>query len=310
MVKKWFAYLGCLVILVVYSSFGQGNSQISVASETIYQTSCPDPKVFVRTIESPTVEELTANDGEVDVVQDTDLRFDCDIRDWLEEVARYVTRESTSDLDVAVSWTTWLQETIGHSCLTPKDEHGQTVLNPVYLLKNRKMHCGQTARLVVDGLSTLEIPARVFQMKGHVSSEFYVDGRWILAEADILSHGQFLKNRLGDFVGIDEVKLDPSILRSVEPYLEENCWNLLSPDKAMKLMKAHNLSIGVDVGEGDSSVWIETFGQAIYGDSLRGSWITPYVIKKTATPEQESDSQYFGWNYYEFCSRENAGCTN
>jgi hypothetical protein len=172
------------------------------------------------------------------------------------------------------------------------------------------MHCGQTARLVVDGLSAIGIPARVLQMKGHVSSEFFAEGRWILAEADILNNGQFLKDELGELVGIEEVMDDPSILNSVDPYLEPNCWTLLPPPKAQELMERYRLVSGSDVGKGSRSVWASTFEKIEYGDEMRGTLQSPFVIKKTASPEETNDHHYFGWNHYEFCERSDPDCTN
>jgi len=216
---------------------------------------------------------------------------------------RYVTQGASSDLEKGVAWTTFLQNTIVHSCWPPIDEYGQAIRHPVALLQDRRMMCGSLARLVVDGLRTLSIPSRVLQMKGHVSSEFFADGRWILAEADILDGGQFLRDGNDQIVGVDAVLDDPSILNSVTPYMKHSCQSLLRLGDPEALEISPRRIKSPEAKERDAETWRSVFGSINSGDFKRGEFTTPYVIKKTATREQESSSRFFGWNYYEFCER-------
>lgn len=278
-------------------------------SPVILQT-CP----YISSIAShktlPSVNHITADDGRQLVSSLSSLSYECDTRGWLSEVVREVTLGATSDLESGMRWTTFIQNTIAHSCMPPIDEQAQAVYHPIALLEDRRMHCGQTARLVVDGLTTLGIPARVLQMKGHVSAEFFANGRWIFAESDILSGGEFLLSGEGEAVGIDEALINDAVLDSVNPYKEVGCQTLLSPEQVLSLYETYGLKVGIGVGEGNADVWKSIFDIAEYGDSVRGSLTTPFVIKKTPSLEQERTSHYFGWNYYEFCERSDPNCTN
>lgn len=95
--------------------------------------------------------------------------------------------------------------------MPPLDEKQQSVCHPVALLQDRRMHCGQTARLVVDVLQRLGIPLRVVQLKNHATSEFKANGKWILVDAGLLNCGEFLTKDKG-LAGLDEVKQNPRVL--------------------------------------------------------------------------------------------------
>lgn len=271
---------------------------------------CPSPKDIASHESLPSVNHITANGGRQRVFLPFELSFDCDIREWLTIVVSLITSDTLGDLQKAMRWTAQIQNTIVRSCLPPIDEWGQGVYHPIALLKDRRMHCGQTARVIVDGLTTLGIPARVLQMKGHVSAEFFADGRWILAEADILSRGEFLLDREGNVVGVDEVLVDADIVDTTHPYRELSCWNLISAQEREYLKLMYGLREGIDVGESNLDTFKSIFLETPYWDPIRGSLTTPFVIKKTASLEQEQSSPYFGWNYYEFCERSDRNCTN
>jgi hypothetical protein len=261
---------------------------------------CPDPRAVASVVSLPSTEQIVAERGAQIVLPLSALVYNCDAAEWLKAVVTFVTRNDTSGLEKGMTWTTWIQNTIIHSCLPPIDEQLQAIYHPVYLLQDRRMHCGQNNRLVVDGLIAIGIPARLLQMHGHVGAEFFADGRWIFAETDILNRGQFLRDNKGQVVGIDEVTKDNSILRSVTPYQETSCSFLLDPKQRANI---------IDFAENFRN-WTSVFDGVTYGDSSRGSLSTPFVIKKTATAEQLAASHYYGWNYYEFCDRTDPECSN
>ncbi|MBM4075313.1 MAG: transglutaminase domain-containing protein [Planctomycetes bacterium] len=277
------------------------------SQQLLTELPCPQPSVIASYESLPSVNHITANAGRQRVFLQPELSFDCNTREWLTTVASLVVSDKVGNLQKAMRWTAYIQDTIAHSCLPPIDEQAQAVYHPVALLKDRRMHCGQTARLVVDGLTTLGIPARVLQMNGHVSAEFFAEGRWRLAEANILSRREFLLDREGNVVGVDEALVDVAVLDTVNPYSETSCWNLLT-DTERQFLKNQNPSS--DFGTGSFNDWMSTFESQTYGDPIRGSLTTPFVIKKTASLEEERSSHYFGWNYYEFCERSDPSCTN
>src|SRR5687768_5107864 len=54
--------------------------------------------------------------------------------------------------DPVEAWVTYLQERIVHPANPPIHDNGLAIFDPLWILENRIAHCGQTNRLVVDGL--------------------------------------------------------------------------------------------------------------------------------------------------------------
>jgi hypothetical protein len=246
------------------------------------------------------------------IVNVHDLKWDCDTTQFLRNLFSEVTKKGSSDIEKGMIWTSYLQDTISHTCSPPEDDEGWALYHPIALLENRLLHCSQVARLVVDGFIAAQIPARVLQMRGHQSAEFFADGRWILAEADILGRGQFLRNAAGEPVGIDEVKKDPSILDSVLPY--EKVFPFCRGEFSANLEpKIETPWFSTFDGQKQFSVneaihlWRSVFDSVAYPEY--SALETPYVIKKTASSEQ-LNHQTFGWNHWVYCSRSDPDCTN
>jgi len=246
------------------------------------------------------------------IINVRDLKWDCDTTQFLRSLFSEVTKKGNSDLEKGMIWVSYLQDTISHTCSPPQDSEGWALYHPIALLESRLLHCSQVARLVVDGFIAAKIPARVLQMRGHQSAEFFADGRWIFAEADILRGGQFLRNAAGEPVGIDEVKKEPSILDSVLPYKEifPPCQGEFSADAGPKIetpwfstfngQKQFAVKDAIDL-------WRSVFDSVSYPEY--SALKTPYVIKKTASAEQ-LHHQTFGWNHWDYCSRSDPDCTN
>lgn len=231
------------------------------------------------------------------------LDYACDAQAFLRTLVGEITRTARTDLERAMQWVTYVQTTIWSSLHPPLDADGIAVYHPIWLLEHQGMHCGQNARLVVDGLTAVGIPARVLQMHGHVSAEFFADGKWRFAEADILSNGEFVLDDEGTPASVDEILERPELLASVHPYSE--------------------LTEDVDPLR---PIFHSVFERVTYPQS---PLTTPYVIRKTAptgppnrltllrwlhrTLEHESallTRHSYGWNHYEFCSRSDRACTN
>jgi hypothetical protein len=161
---------------------------------------------------------------------------------------------------------------------------GQQMYNPIRLLMDGISQCGQTARLVVDGLNAIGIPARVLQLKGHVSAEFFAGNRWVFAEADILGERENMRNANGNLVSIEDIQENKNLLKAVVPMPTQgpNCQHILERDWRI---------------EADSD-WVEAFEPITYPQS---SLTTPYVIRKTSKNPQ--NSIYFGWDSYQFEAR-------
>jgi hypothetical protein len=229
------------------------------------------------------------------------LEYACEPQAHLAALFQHVTDGAASDLERGVRWVGYIQS-LNVSASASLDADGTAIFHPLWLLEHRVMDCGQTARLVVDGFIAAGIPARVLQMRNHVSAEFHAGGKWRFAEADVLTGGEFITDEYGEHASMDEIITDPDLLTGVRPYLE---------------------STG-DVASGREQ-FRRVFEATVYPQSPLA---TPYVIKKSAPLERPGQwnaigwedgstaeaarltRHYHGWNHYVFCRRSDAACTN
>jgi hypothetical protein len=128
-----------------------------------------------------------------------------------------------------------------------------------------------------------------------------------------------LRNAAGEPVGIDELEKDPSILDSVLPYNEvfPFCEGKFSADAEPKIEtpwfstfnRPEEFAFPGAILPAKEAIqrWKSVFEPIVYPEY--SSLEAPYVIKKTASPEQLSH-QTFGWNHWVYCSRSDASCTN
>jgi hypothetical protein len=310
------ALLYALIIVVgLFVVFFAHFSPVVLASlsdrEASFQSvkECPDIAQLANRASTP---EIMANNpalyGKI-VLNTKDLKWRCDTTQFLKNLFSEVTKKGNSSLEKGMIWISYLQRTIAHACDPPYDDEGWVLYHPIALIENRLIHCSQVARLVVDGFIAAKIPARVLQMRGHQSAEFFADGRWILAEADILSGGQFLRNAAGEPVGIDEAKKDPSILDSVLPYNEvfPVCECKFCATAEPRIETPWFSTASILPSKEAIRVWHSVFDAVVYPEY--SNLETPYVIKKTASP-QELNHQTFGWNHWAYCSRSDPDCTN
>jgi hypothetical protein len=231
------------------------------------------------------------------------LQYDCDTESRLADLFTAVTRTETNTLGRAMLWVRYVQTTIASSMFPSIDADGTAIYHPLFLLEHSEMDCSQKARLLVDGFQAVGIPARVLQMRGHVSAEFYADGKWRLAEADLLSDGQFVADPSGRPASVDEILANPLLLANVQP----------NSDPASDVYALRQRLL-----------WV--FEAVVYPQS---TLTTPYVIKKDASrltvprvnvllwlnkqfiEEAALETRHhYGWNEYVFCHRSDANCSN
>jgi hypothetical protein len=177
-----------------------------------------------------------------------------------------VTKGASSDLDKAKVWVRYLQDRIAHPRHAPLLDSGQAIYDPLWILENRIAHCGQTNRLLVDGLSAAGFKARVVQLKAHVAAEAWIDGEWRYFDADWLSLGQFVQRKNGTIPSALDIFNDRTLLHG------------LQPDAEFKMYP-------VDVFAPEQEPYTEMFT------------VKPYYYVKTATGAEEKNV-YYGWNYY------------
>ena len=193
-----------------------------------------------------------------------------DRRELLYSVVSAVTKNSVNDLESAKKWTVFLQDKLVHPEKPPLLSNGQAIYDPIWILKNKFAHCGQTSRLIVDGLETLGIGGRVVQLKDHVIAEVFIDGEPIALDADLLDGGRFYQKSDGSIPSAQEIFENPSFLNILRHnvYTEYNIFGGAEKDEDYYWFKLK-----------------EHFS------------VEPYYYVKTAS-QSNLDNEYYGWNHY------------
>lgn len=180
--------------------------------------------------------------------------------------SRLTAGQPTDQLRVE-AWVRYVQDRIAHPKWAPLLENGQAIYDPYWILKNQLGQCGQTNRLVVDGLAAAGFKARVVQLKSHVAAEVWLDGAWRYLDADWLNLGQFVRHEDGSLASAKEIHENRKLLNGLLPGLEFRLYP-------------------VDVLHPGFEPYDEMFS------------VRPYYLVKTATAAQEKN-EYYGWNYYQ-----------
>lgn len=187
-------------------------------------------------------------------------------------VERVAPGETTSERVEA--WVRYLQDHIAHPAYPPMHPGGAMVTDPLWIVSNGLGQCGQTNRVVVDGLQAIGVPARLVQLSEHVAAEAYYDGQWHFLDADWLNLGQFVRKPDGTIPSVVEIYADPGLLASVKAGRE---WEFYPADVTHE----------------------ETYKpyRQMFTHVTHSGHTTPYYYVKTATPEQEHNP-LFGWDHY------------
>lgn len=217
-----------------------------------------------------TVDDIDPRDYFSQIVVSVDeVKFN-DQRIILTEVVRSVTGSASSDLERAMLWTKFLQDKIVHPKRAPLLENGQAIYSPIWILREKFAHCGQTNRLILDGLETIGIEGRMVQLTNHVIAEVLIDGKYIALDADMLDSGNFFSDGYGGISSALEIHLNPSLLEH------------LNNDVNLEYQKFGDIPR-------EQSYWVNT---------LRDYFSKPpYYYYKTAT-EGQLKNEYYGWNFY------------
>lgn len=154
------------------------------------------------------------------------------------------------------------------------------VLDPIWVLENRLGKCGQTNRVLLDGLETLGIKGRLVQLVAHIAAEVWLDGQWRFLDADWLDDGEVVRRPDGRIPSAREISSNPHWLDSLHPASE---WS----------------AYGVDLGYSPETFTdpVKRYKEMFVRTEVSGL-TTPYYYVKTATAEQRQDV-FFGWMNYE-----------
>ena len=216
------------------------------------------------------------------IVSDEELKPALDRRAFLQDLVTRVAAGATTDQERVERWTEWLQNHMAHSVKPPLDTEGQAVYDPIWLLRNRVAHCGQTNRVLVDGLDAIGYKTRLVQFVGHVGAEVNFGDGWHYIDADIFDFGTFVRKQDGSLASGAEITANPDLIDTINPLEEARLYPPVGrPHPPLDLAAARALIK-------------EQFTTRVSHD---GTHVTPYVWVKTATRDQETN-KYFGWNYY------------
>jgi hypothetical protein len=207
------------------------------------------------------------------IISAKELTINCDTDKFLIQLFTKVTAGANNDLDKVKKWVTFLQKRFYHACYVPIDEGGEAVFHPIWLLEHRGIHCGQAARVAVDGLVLNGIQARTVQINGHVIAEAFIDGKYRLIDPDVLNVGEFITNKNGELASVEDVVNNRTLVSSVVVLEKMNHYPKC-----------------------DYEIPTRDYTHFFLPITYKG-WTTPFVYIKTASKEEQKNI-YYGWNIY------------
>jgi len=189
----------------------------------------------------------------------------------LKAIVERVTENSNDSLQAAKMWTEFLQDKLVHPKKPPILNNKQAIYDPIWLLDNKLSHCGQTNRLILDGLKTIGIEGRLVQLTNHVIAEVFIDGKPIALDADLLDGGRFFYKSNGEIASAQEIYESPEILNVLKSqvYTEYDVFS----DKLLT-----------------KNYW--------WNYLREGFAEKPFYYVKTAEGDK-LENVYYGWNYYQ-----------
>lgn len=148
------------------------------------------------------------------------------------------------------------------------------MLDPIWILEHRLGQCGQTNRVLVDGLLAIGMRARAVQLAAHVAAEAWYDGQWHYLDADWLNLGQMIRRPDGVIPSTAEIYEHPEYLKGINANREFELYPV-------------------------NVIHTETYKpyDQMFKRVRLGEYELPYYMIKTATPAQERNI-YFGWDIY------------
>ncbi|MEO1250239.1 MAG: transglutaminase-like domain-containing protein [Pseudomonadota bacterium] len=201
------------------------------------------------------------------VLSSAEIDTTIDRRAILSTLFERLTANAATDTEKVEIWVRYLQDRVAHPRTCPLLENGQAIYDPLWILENRLGQCGQTNRVVVDGLLAAEFEARVVQLNRHVAAEVWLDGQWRYLDANWLNLGQFVRKADGSWPSAAEIHANPALVANMRPGTEYALY-------------------AADVLGGAQGSYARAFEEE------------PYYYVKTATSEEEKNI-YYGWNYYD-----------
>jgi transglutaminase-like putative cysteine protease len=128
---------------------------------------------------------------------------------YLKALAQTIVKSARNEQDAACRLIVFVQRSIFRDPVSqPLTRDGGTPDSLTTLLSARG-RCSHTASLLVDVFGHAGLQARMRQLTNHVIAEVLIDGRWVIADADVFKNGVIPVNRSGEMLSMDDLEANP-----------------------------------------------------------------------------------------------------
>jgi hypothetical protein len=235
--------------------------------------SCPNIEALLNPKVPAEIKNISQYQSQT-VLSDNELIIQCDQKVFLKKLFHEVTKNEQTEMGKIKSWAIFLQKRLYHSCYPPVGSNSQAIYNPIWILKNQGVHCGQAARLTVDGFLAAGFKARLIQLNSHVVAEVWASDKYRMIDVDALDVAGFIYNSHGEIASVDDIFKNTGLVQSLHAYNKQK--HYLNCTTAPPLPELYS----------------DFFSKQTYG-----AFTTPFIYEKTSSPSQMKNI-YYGWNYY------------
>jgi hypothetical protein len=194
-----------------------------------------------------------------------------DRRVVLKHLFDHLCRGAASDTDRHLRVLKFVHKVGRHGYIAAMHPDKQMVVDPLLLLELNEMRCGQVSRLALDLFGAAGYRGRVVQAGAHQFAEVFYDGKWHYLDGDLFGNGQSVISADGTVPAVAELSRTHFAIDAVPAYWEPDYKNEFVP-------------------------YSPDYPSYYYFS--KKSYTSPALLYvKTATPQQERESKYYGWNY-------------
>ncbi len=195
--------------------------------------------------------------------------------DALKGIFEKITHGATTNQEKHLAVLNFLYKASYHNTwVQPMYPDKQAVFDPLVLLELGEMRCGAVARVAADLFDAAGYQTRLVQANAHTTAEIFYDGGWRLFEADLAGGPPIMID--GRIPSVYELAKSPFLIDQVPTHLE----GYVAPKR--------------DHPSEKSPIYPSYF----FFSKKELSKIDANYYYKTATPEEASNSKWYGWNYY------------
>lgn len=192
-------------------------------------------------------------------------------RDALRAIFDRVTSGCQTNRDRHLAVLRFLHRASFHNLIQPMYPNGYTVCDPLVLLELGEMRCGHVNRVAVDLFAAMGYRGRLEQAAFHILAEIWYDDAWHYFDGDIFGNGECAFMDDGHIPSLNELAEHVERLDALTSFWE--------PDHTNRIH-----------GPTPYPSWYYFSEQA-----YRASNMVPSHVEKSATPEEEANSRWYGW---------------